>query len=240
MASIIKAAGASCLAIACSITPSYATVYKALTPDGRVVYTDNADAAFSASQDTQKILVMDKLDALTPVTTPTNNPSPANAPASQPMTNTVATDSGSITAQGNPLAVNNVKASQTGDYRLTIESPTVDMAYRKPAQPVDIQVTLNPALRKGDRLVYKINGKHIATTQDTHYQVDTQDYLPQQYTLTVNVENILGEVVASQSRPFYILQNNFVLQKQRKAAAEAKAAYDKLPWYKKIKININL
>jgi hypothetical protein len=56
----------------------------------------------------------------------------------------------------------------------------------------------------------------------------------------VNLENVKGQVIATSSQTINILPNNGVLRRQRQAAAAAKAAYDALPWYKKLSINVNL
>lgn len=237
---------------ASGISMTQAEVYKSITPDGRVVYTDNADNAYRASQDPAKIIVLDKLTpaaTTTPVAVSANAASNTASPilAAQ-TTETISSQSLQLQPVTSPpvvegqqeLPTQTITESKKGDYQLVINKPAVDMAYRRVSQTIDVEVTAIPALRAGDRFVYAINGKHIATTKNATLSIPTDAYYPEKYIFSVKIENVKGDIVASAERPFYILANNFAIQKQRKAAAAAKAAYDKLPWYKKIKVHINL
>lgn len=226
-------------------------VYKAVLADGRVVYTDNANKAYEQTQNTQQIQVLDKLTSQTTpiVQPPVNNLS--NAPTSNetlaPMLSSSLTVSDSQTANA-PIADEPTNApttpktlpSQRGDYQLTIDTPSATTAYRRAVQPIEVKVSSNPALKNGDRFVYLVNGHHIATTKDSQFAIPTNEFDPNLYTLTVSIENIKGDIIATANQEFYILPNNVVLQQKRKEAIAAKEAYDKLPWYKKLKINIGL
>lgn len=217
---------------------SHAEIYKAVAADGRIVYTDNANKALEVSQNPQQITVLDKLTATTPASVQAVNSTATVAPTVIGSGTDATTTP--VLPSVQPLTPARVNVSQRGDYRLHIVSPMPEMVYRRVVQPIDVQVSVSPALKAGDRLVYLVNGKHFATTAERQIRIPTDDYNPEKYLLTVHIENIKGDVIATAEQPFYILANNFAIQQQRKAAAEAKAAYDKLPWYKKIKININL
>lgn len=208
--------GAACLLLA---WPVQSAVYRSVDANGNVVYTDNPTSAYNHSQDSQKITLMDALSS-------ENRANVLNQPVSTP--NTLPEVRGQTsTSSASP------RISQRGDYQLSIQSPVVDMVYRRPAQSIDIVVNVSPDLKAGDRLIYRINGKHVATTQDTQYQISTMDFLPERYTLTVELQNVKGDVLVSDSRAFYVLQNNTIIRKKRQAAAQ-QAAYDRLPWYQKM------
>lgn len=216
---------------------SHAEIYKAVTPDGQVVYTDNADNAYKASQDTTKITVLDKLTATTSITDSVTTSAGQNLPTS-PTDMTVAT---TVSVPSDSRTRGKLQESQQGDYQLTIKTPNKDnLTYRRVIQPIEVEVVASPALKAGDRFVYAINGQHFATTSDSKISIPTDNYNPEKYVLTVKIENLKGAIVATAEQPFYILSNNVAMQNQRKALAKAKADYDKLPWYKKLKVTINL
>ncbi len=219
---------------------SHAQIYKSITPTGQVVYTDNANIALETGKNSSNVMVLDKLVSLS------NTPQAQNMDNNMPSsTATVAPNSSSdIQSQLNPtvtpLPTTATQPSQTGDYRLTIITPAPDMTYRRVTQMIGVEVASSPTLKIGDRFVYWVNGKHIATTADSKINLAIDGYNPGQYLLTVKIENIKGDTVATAERPFYILSNNFAIQKQRKALAKAKADNDKLPWYKKMKVNLSI
>lgn len=209
-----------------SVIPVQAAVYRSVDSAGNVTYTDNPTTAYHHSHDSQKISLMDALTG--------ENTASANHPS--PQSQSTVSDS---RAESSPASSqSSARISQQGDYQLAIQSPAVDTVYRRPAQSIDIAVKVRPSLKPGDRLVYRVNGKHIATTQDTHYQISTLDFVPEQYTLTVEIQNIKGAVIASASCPFYVLQNTALLRQKRQAAAK-QAAYNRLPWYQKILVRRN-
>lgn len=208
-----------------SVIPVQAAVYRSVDSAGNVTYTDSPTTAYHHSHDSQKITLMDALTSENTASVSHNtHPSP-----------TVSGNNSTTDARSNDP---NSRISQQGDYQIAIQSPAADMVYRRPAQSIDIAVEVRPSLKPGDRLVYRVNGKHIATTQDTHYQISTLDFVPEQYTLTVEIQNIKGAVIASASCPFYVLQNTALLRQKRQAAAE-QAAYNRLPWYQKILVRRN-
>ncbi|MFW2176559.1 MULTISPECIES: DUF4124 domain-containing protein [unclassified Moraxella] len=237
-----------CINLISPMSLSWAEVYKTIKADGSVVYTDNPNIAYQYAQSTQQLKVLDQLGRNAPPATQNTQSLATQAPIAETTKQTVENEmveavvntNNGINANNQPLSAPIVKVSQRGDYQLTLLSPAPNMAYRRVVQPIAVDVQLRPRLRAGDRLVYRLNGKHLSTSQEHQVAIETDTLDPNTYTLTVEVENIKGEVVASTSRQLQILPNNIAIQKQRKAMAEAKKAYDALPWYKKIKININL
>lgn len=216
---------------------SQAQIFRTVTPNGQVIYTDSADTAYKVSEgNNQNITVLDQLANRSQI--PTSIVNQAQEPTLLPYSTNIENVS-QVTQVASPA---NFTMSQKGDYQLTIVNPEIGMVYRRPA-PIVVDVDVKPALKASDRIVYFINNKHIATTQATHYEIPTLDYLPEKYHLTVKIENAKGDIIANQSREFYLLQNNVHIQKQRQKAkqeAAAKEAYDNLPWYKKLSVNIGL
>ncbi|ELA08686.1 hypothetical protein MOMA_09011 [Moraxella macacae 0408225] len=176
---------------------AHAEVYRAVTPDGKVVYTDDATKAHQYQADPTQIQILD-LHSQTPDPV-------VNQPAAASPSN-VSTD---------PIPIST-------SYQLNIVKPEINMVYRRP-NDIIVEVHTRPNLQAGDRIVYRINGNHIATTQSTSYNISSLDYTPDRYTLSVEIENAKGSVIASQSRDFQLLVNNIAIQKKRKAEAEAKA-----------------
>ena len=211
-------------------THSFAEIYKTVTADGRVVYTDNANTAYQNSNDSNQIKILDNL--ISQKATPQNNVS----------TNTSYQPTSSIINQSQYSNTNTPDFSQQGSYQLTMTKPDATTIYRRP-QNIDIVVDVKPNLQAGDRLVYRINGKHIATTQNTQYTINSENYEPNQYQLTVEIQNGKGDIIATKNQSFYMLASNHLIREKRKAEAERKARqalYNQLPWYKKIAYNINV
>lgn len=219
---------------------AHAEIYKTVTSDGKVVYTDNANKAYQYNNDTTQIQILDNLNSQKSQATVQSTVQTAtiNQPIVSATQTTVVNSDTVNQADGSPA----ISTPMSTSYQLTIIKPEADMVYRRPADIV-VEVSTRPSLQAGDRIVYRINGKHIATTQAMTYNISSLAYMPERYTLSVEVENAKGQVIASQSRDFQLLGNNFAIQKKRKALAEAKAKqklYDSLPWYKKIAVNLNL
>lgn len=230
--------------------PVHAEIFKVVLPDGGTVYTDSADKAYQANQNVGQISVLDRLASQTPETVSTSQATASPVAmraddggevdvAPSAIQDSLSLPVATATNQS-PSQSNSQNISQKGEYQLQITNPEAERAYRRYVQPIEVSLQITPSLKAGDRVIYRINGKHIATTSATTISIPSADYDPEKYTLTVQIENIKGEIVANAERGFYILPNNVIFQQKRKAAAEAKAAYDKLPWYKKLKININL
>lgn len=218
------------LALAITVTSnvSMAQIFRTVTADGQVVYTDNADSAYKYNNDVSKMAILDNIQS----------------PSETQKTNTAEGQASSELGQNTvTMSPNNTfQPTEIGFYDLSIITPDTKMVYRRP-NDIRVQVETKPTLQAGDRFVYRINGKHIATTQENTYDISSLNYMPEKYTLTVQIENGKGKIIAEKSQEFHLLTNNFAIRQKRKAQAEAKAkkeAYDKLPWYKKIGYNINI
>lgn len=206
---------------------SMAEVYRTITADGQVVYTDNVNSAYQYNNDTSQLAILDAYQHIKQA----QNPTPATT-----------TSAPSVEQKNQQVSTDNIPVTPENFYQFNIVIPDEKMVYRRPNDIV-VKVTTSPSLQRGDRFVYRINGKHIATTQDNEYKISSLEYIPEKYTLTVQIENGKGRVIHEKHQDFYLLANNIPIKQKRKAEAEAKAkkeAYDKLPWYKKIGYNINI
>ena len=218
---------------------SHSEVYKTTTSDGKVVYTDNINTAYQYNKNSKNISVLDKLSTQSQVSSTTQ---PATTSTS--LNNEV--DNAASTANDNRLpdslgdsltdrlSTQSISASQQGDYVLNIVSPEAGQTLRRGSQPIEINVALTPSLKTGDRIVYQLNNQTLATIKDTSYTIATTTLDPNPYTITVGVENVLGEVIAQDTRAINLISNNVLYQKKRKAIAEAQKKKANQPWYKKI------
>ena len=244
------------LAIATSImfVPNLvnAEVFKTVTADGKVVYTDNLNTAYQYNKNTQAISVLDKLSSQNPTTTassegqitttvtPQSTQSDSqvqsqNQPEVQSQAQDIVTTTANTSAD-NILTTQTIQPSKAGDYTLKVLLPKQEQAVRRGSQTIDVEVGLTPALKPGDRIIYKLNNTTLATTRNLKYSIVTTNLDPQPYTVTVGVENMVGDIIAQESRTIYLLSNNVVYQQKRKAIAAAEKQKANLPWYKKIKL----
>lgn len=221
------------MAVVLLLSPlSHAEVYKTATSDGQVVYTDNINTAYQYNKNSKNISVLDKLPTQSQVSATTTQP----ATTSSNLNNQV--DNAASRAIDNrlpdSLSTQSISASQQGDYLLRIVSPEAGQTLRRGSQPIEINVALTPSLKTGDRIVYQLNNQTLATIKDTSYTIATTMLDPNPYTITVSVENVLGEVIAQDTRAITLISNNVLYQKKRKAIAQAQKKKANQPWYKKI------
>ena len=211
---------------------SHAEVYKTTTSEGQVVYTDNINTAYQYNKNSKTISVLDKLPTQSQVSSTTNQ----STTTSNDLNNEV--DNAASTATDNrlpnSLSTQSISASQQGDYVVKIVAPAAGQTLRRGSQPIEISVALTPSLKTGDRVVYQLNNQTLATIKDTSYTIATTTLDPNPYTITVRVENVLGEIIAQDSRAVNLISNNVLYQKQRKAIAQAQKKKANQPWYKKI------
>ena len=211
---------------------SHAEVYKTTTSEGQVVYTDNINTAYQYNKNSKTISVLDKLPTQSQVSSTTNQ----STTTSNDLNNEV--DNAASTATDNrlpnSLSTQSISASQQGDYVVKIVAPAAGQTLRRGSQPIEINVALTPSLKTGDRIVYQLNNQTLATIKDTSYTIATTTLDPNPYTITVRVENVLGEIIAQDSRAVNLISNNVLYQKQRKAIAQAQKKKANQPWYKKI------
>lgn len=219
---------------------SHAEVYKTTTSEGQVVYTDNINTAYQYNKNSKNISVLDKLPNQSQVSSTTNQSTTTSSNLNNQVDNAVSTaaDSRLPDSLGDSLtdrlSTQSISASQQGDYVLKIVSPTTEQTLRRGSQPIEISVALTPSLKTGDRIVYQLNNQTLATIKDTSYTIATTTLDPNPYTITVSVENVLGEVIAQDTRAITLISNNVLYQKKRKAIAQAQKKKANQPWYKKI------
>lgn len=219
---------------------SHAEVYKTITSDGQVVYTDNINTAYQYNKNSKTISVLDKLPTQSQVSSTTTQPATTSTSLNNEVDNaaSTATDNRLPDRLGDSLtgrlSTQSISASQQGDYVIKIVSPEAGQTLRRGSQPIEISVALTPSLKTGDRIVYQLNNQTLATIKDTSYTIATTTLDPNPYTITVSVENVLGEIIAQDTRTINLISNNVLYQKKRKAIAQAQKKKANQPWYKKI------
>ena len=215
---------------------SHAQVYKTTTSEGQVVYTDNINTAYQYNKNSKNISVLDKLSTQSQVSSTINQSTTTSNNLNNEVDNaaSTATDDRLPASLTDRLSTQSISASQQGDYLLRIVSPEAGQTLRRGSQPIEINVALTPSLKTGDRIVYQLNNQTLATIKDTSYTIATTTLDPNPYTITVGVENVLGEVIAQDTRTINLISNNVLYQKKRKAIAEAQKKQANQPWYKKI------
>lgn len=215
---------------------SHAEVYKTTTSEGQVVYTDNINTAYQYNKSSKNISVLDKLPTQSQVSSTTTQPATTSTSLNNQVNNAAskAADIRLPDSLTGRLSTQSISASQQGDYVLKIVSPKAGQTLRRGSQPIEINVALTPSLKTGDRIVYQLNNQTLATIKDTSYTIATTTLDPNPYTITVGVENVLGEVIARDTRAINLISNNVLYQKKRKAIAQAQKKQANQPWYKKI------
>ena len=215
---------------------SHAEVYKTTTSDGQVVYTDNINTAYQYNKSSKNISVLDKLPTQSQVSSTTTQPATTSTSLNNQVNNAAskAADIRLPDSLTGRLSTQSISASQQGDYVLKIVSPKAGQTLRRGSQPIEINVALTPSLKTGDRIVYQLNNQTLATMKATSYTIATTTLDPNPYTITVRVENVLGEIIAQDTRAINLISNNVLYQKKRKAIAQAQKKQANQPWYKKI------
>ena len=225
------------MAVVLLLSPlSHSEVYKTATSDGQVVYTDNINTAYQYNKNSKNISVLDKLPTQSQVSSTTTQPATTSTSLKNEVDNaaSTATDNRLPDSLTDRLSTQSISASHQGDYVIKIVAPEAGQTLRRGSQPIEINVALTPSLKTGDRIVYQLNNQTLATIKDTSYTIATTTLDPNPYTITVSVENILGEVIAQDTRAINLISNNVLYQKKRKAIAEAQKKQANQPWYKKI------
>lgn len=210
---------------------SHAEVYKTTTSDGQVVYTDNINTAYQYNKNSKNISVLDKLPTQSQVSS-TTQPATTSTSLNNQVNN--AASKAADTRLPDSLSTQSISASQQGDYVIKIVSPKAGQTLRRGSQPIEINVALTPSLKTGDRIVYQLNNQTLATIKDTSYTIATTTLDPNPYTITARVENVLGEIIAQDTRAINLISNNVLYQKKRKAIAQEQKKKANQPWYKKI------
>ena len=201
-----------------------------------MVYTDNINTAYQYNKNSKNISVLDKLSTQSQVSSTTTQPATTSTSLNNQVNNAAskAADIRLPDSLTGRLSTQSISASQQGDYVLKIVSPKAGQTLRRGSQPIEINVALTPSLKTGDRIVYQLNNQTLATMKATSYTIATTTLDPNPYTITVRVENVLGEIIAQDTRAINLISNNVLYQKKRKAIAQAQKKQANQPWYKKI------
>lgn len=121
-------------------------------------------------------------------------------------------------------------------YTLTINEPADGQGYLSPAQTVNVQVAVSPAPDSLHEVMIYLDDQVVAVGNQANIKTLGQN--AGRHTITAELQNEKGQVVASDSRTVYFVLNSLIMRQQR-AEAKAKAEYDALPWYKKVLKKIN-
>ena len=201
-----------------------------------MVYTDNINTAYQYNKSSKNISVLDKLSTQSQVSSTTTQPATTSTSLNNQVNNAAskAADIRLPDSLTGRLSTQSISASQQGDYVIKIVSPKAGQTLRRGSQPIEINVALTPSLKTGDRIVYQLNNQTLATMKATSYTIATTTLDPNPYTITVRVENVLGEIIAQDTRAINLISNNVLYQKKRKAIAQAQKKQANQPWYKKI------
>lgn len=230
------------LAIAATITaaaalamPAYAgNIYKVVDAEtGKVTFTDRPEGY---QQDSGKQVIDTHVQTVSPYPN-----SSATAAVNNSMNNGSMSDSsaGSLTLQsGQPPALpsmNTQPVSEAADYRFSIISPDNEQVFRRPAQSIEVQLSLTPALKAGDTVRISIDGQEVA--QGVTASLPTVDILPGEHVIKAELLNNQGKTLAQASRTIYLLQTTQLLQQKKQLAKQLKA-YQDLPWHQKLLLKL--
>ena len=185
--------------------------------NGKVIFTDRPNQ------------YQDTASNITSIST-----SPTSATTSMLTTSTVAQvgHNGSTTA--------NHQNSQTPKrYQLTFISPSEPTPYRRPAQNIDVQLSVTPSLDATDTVQILLDGQPI--TQGLTASIPTLELNPGEHTLTAQIishgDSHTTSTLSQVNQTIYVIQNNLAVQNKR-ALQRKKALYDRLPWYQKLYFNL--
>lgn len=123
------------------------------------------------------------------------------------------------------------------NYTVKITNPSEDRAYIRPAESVDIALMVEPKLNALETLVVSIDG-HFLTANQTNTILNSGDYAPGEHIIKAEIQDETGQVIASDVRTIYLIQNTQLMRDNR-AKAEAKATYEAAPWYKKLLLKLS-
>lgn len=214
-----------------AVTGQAASIYKVVDKDtGRITFTDRPD---SYQQDNSKQVSDTHIATARPgAATSGTNATAYSATGTNPNAGQ------SLTVQNNTppaLTTKAVASSTSATYRLAMTTPASSQAYRRPAQTIDIQLAVSPALKAADKIAIYLDGNEVA--QGTTAQLPTIDMLPGEHQISGKISNEQGVVIAEVQQTIYILQNNLVLQQKKlkeQQLIEQLKAYEKLSWPQKL------
>lgn len=121
------------------------------------------------------------------------------------------------------------------NYQLAITEPSEERAYRRPAQNINVNVQIKPALQTGDTVSIYFDNKEVA--QGLSASIATVDILPGAHSIKAVVKNQKGGILQQVTRTVYVIQNNTTLQNNKKIAKQL-LAYQNLPWHQKVMLKM--
>lgn len=198
-----------------SLTATATPIYKVTDNNGRVIFTDRPNQYQDTASDITSIST-----SPTSATTPTYTPAP--------------------TSSHHTSATANHQNSQTAKrYQLTFISPSEPTPYRRPAQNIDVQLSVTPSLDANDTVQILLDGQPIS--QGLTASIPTLELNPGEHTLTAQIishgDDHPTSTLSQVNQTIYVIQNNLAVQNKR-ALQRKKAVYDSLPWYQKLYFNL--
>ena len=123
--------------------------------------------------------------------------------------------------------------------QLTFISPSEPTPYRRPAQNIDVQLSVTPSLDATDTVQILLDGQPIS--QGLTASIPTLELNPGEHTLTAQIishgDGHPTSTLSQVNQTIYVIQNNLAVQNKR-ALQRKKAVYDSLPWYQKLYFNL--
>lgn len=198
-----------------SLTATATPIYKVTDNNGKVIFTDRPNQYQDTASDITSISI-----SPTSATTSTYTPAPASS--------------------HHTSATANHQNSQTPKrYQLTFISPSEPTPYRRPAQNIDVQLSVTPSLDATDTVQILLDGQPI--TQGLTASIPTLELNPGEHTLTAQIishgDGHPTSTLSQVNQTISVIQNNLAVQNKR-ALQRKKAVYDRLPWYQKLYFNL--
>lgn len=198
-----------------SLTATATPIYKVTDNNGKVIFTDRPNQYQDTASDITSISI-----SPTSATTSTYTPAPASS--------------------HHTSATANHQNSQTPKrYQLTFISPSEPTPYHRPAQNIDVQLSVTPSLDATDTVQILLDGQPI--TQGLTASIPTLELNPGEHTLTAQIishgDGHPTSTLSQVNQTISVIQNNLAVQNKR-ALQRKKAVYDRLPWYQKLYFNL--
>lgn len=201
-----------------------APIYKVTDNNGKVIFTDRPDQHQATASDITAISLTSSNNGYPPSIANTN----ANASSDNNSFSVVTTVT---SAQANTTTASNQTPRR---YQLSFTNPNKPRPYRRPAQNIDISISVTPTLDAADTVEILLDGQQVA--QGLTASIPTLELNPGEHTLTAQIVSN-GNTTSQVSQTVYVIQNNLAVQKQR-ALQRKKAVYDSLPWHQKLYFNL--
>lgn len=128
-----------------------------------------------------------------------------------------------------------VMSSSVWAYDIIITEPSVDRAYHKPLQNIEVVAKVD-YLPQGYTTAILLNGRVVADGLTA--SIPTQDLDPNAYQLSAIIMDKNAKTVAKDEKMVYVIHKATLAHKKQNAI-RAREAYDALPWHKKLAIGLN-